>query len=189
MNAQDTDFLELAKEGIAFFKCSITAQNFQFYGLSSEDAINKVSIGDAIRHHAVGLRDLQKYDSMTNPNSLIKDMGYVCVPLMQKDKNVLETFVMLSSKDGKYRSTGIGEAPYSEAFMKYLIQNKTVKGAKLIRIPALNMAYAGIDVEGELFLLALTNADQKKDNVPRPATIVFTELAKQIGQYDEDVPR
>ncbi len=187
MNGQDNEFLEIAKESIAYFKCAVTAQNYQFYGLSSEEAINNVSIGDAINLHAVGLRDLQKYDSLTNPNTIIKDMGYVCIPLLQKNKNTLETFIMLSSKDGKYRSTGIGEAPYAEAFMNYLIQNRTVKGAKLIRVPALNRAYAGIEVEGELFLLPLTNA-APKDNVPRPAKVVFAELAKKIANYEEDVP-
>lgn len=187
INAQDNDFSALTKESIAYFKCAITAQNFQYFGLSSEDALDKVSIGEAIKHHAVGLRELQKYDTLTDPNSLIMKMNYVTVPLLQKDKNTVETFLMLSSKDGKYQSTGIGNAPYAAAYMKYLMNNESVKGAKLIRVPALNVAYAGIEVKGDLFLVPLLNTDQK-DNVPRPAKLVFAELAKQIGDYDEDVP-
>ena len=186
MYGQDRPYLELAQSTIVTFKCSITAENYKFYGLSSQDALEKIEIGEAILHSAVTLNDLRKYDEGQDPNEIVNEMGYVTVPLTRQEGNGLETFVLLNKREGKYQSTGIGDDSYSKGFLELQSSSDTGKDMKLIRVPGLNVAYAGIEIDGVLNLIAITDRDQK-GNEPRPASEVFLELAKLIVD-GEDVP-
>ncbi len=188
MNGQENQFSDLASISIKHFKCAINAQNFKYYSLSSEYALDDVKVGKAIIHYAVGLDLLKKYDTFIDPNDLIKNMEYVTVPLTNAKDNKLEAFVLLSKKEDKYYASGIGDAPYSEAFMSLATRVKIGKKMRLIRVPALNIAYIGVEVENTLNLIKITDKGQK-ELTPRPAYEVFAELAKQVSEFDEDLPR
>jgi len=185
MYGQNNQFAELARETIAKFKCAINANNYKFYGLSSPDALDSLQIGEEIVHYAVLLRDLQNYNEEKDPNELVKEMGYVTVALIDQKNNNAESFVMLTRKDNKYHSTGIGQAPNSKNFLEMKRKTELGKNARLIRVPALNKAYLGIEIKNILNLIPL-DGDQKITD-PQPASVIFAELARQITK-GEDFP-
>lgn len=188
MYGQENQFSDLASISIKHFKCAINAKNFKYYSLSSEDVLDDVKVGKAIIHYAVGLDMLKKYDTLTDPNSLIRNMGYVTVPLTNSKSNELEAFVLLNKREDKYQASGIGDAPYSEAFMSLVTRIEKGDNIKLIRVPALNIAYIGVELENTLSLIKIADKDQK-ELISQPAYIVFEELAKRISKIDRDVPR
>lgn len=185
MYGQNNQFTELARETIVKFKCAININNYKFYGLSSPDALDSLQIGEEIVHYAVPLRDLQNYNEEKDPNELVKEMGYVTVALMDQKTKSVESFVLLTRKDNEYHSTGIGQAPNSRNFMEMKRKTELGKDARLIRVPALNKAYLGVEIEDILNLIPI-DGDQKVTD-PQPASVIFAELAKQITQ-GEDFP-
>jgi len=56
----------------------------------------------------------------------------------------------------------------------------------LIRVPALNVAFGSVLIEGVLYLVPVTSKGEKGSE-PRPANMVFAALAKKSGS-GEDVP-
>ena len=185
MVGQNKQYIELAEAAIEYFKCSINSGNYKFYGLTSVDAINIVRIGEAIPHDLVKLTDLQGYNQEKDPREIVKEMGYVTVPLINQENESVETFGLLNKRNGKFISTGLGQAPYALNFYN-LKRNKEIgKESKLIRIAGLNLAYAGIEIDGILNLISIIDQKEKR---PQPASQVFEELAKLLSKMD-DVPR
>jgi len=186
MNAQNREYIELSEATIALFRCSINANNYMFYGLSSENGLEKVTLGNAIEHQGVPLDILRKYDESQDPRKIIKDMGYVTVPFRQEGSNQVESFILLNKRDGKYQSTGIGQAVFAKNFMEMKRNGSLEKDSRLIRVPAMNVAYGSVMIEGVLHLVPVTSEGQKGGE-PRPANIVFSELARKSGS-GEDFP-
>lgn len=185
MNAQDNNrVITLTESTIALFRCSITATNYTFYGLSSEKSLENVTIGTPIVHRAVTLRDLRGYTEEEDPKRLINEMGFVTVPLMRSDGSGIETYAMLNKREQGYESTGIGNDYESERFMA--LQGVSDKELRLVRIPGMNLAFAALDVEGELHLIPLRR-ENKSGLESRPARVVFAEVAKRLPK-GEDVP-
>lgn len=186
MFGQKDQFSELADATVKKFSGVVTAQNFKYFGLSSADALKNVMAGEAIIHYAVGLTKLQDYREDMDPKEIVEEMGYVTVPLYNKENKRLEAFVLLNKNEGEYQSTGIGEAPYSKNFLTMKKRAKKGNEANLIRVPALNIAYMGIMVSDTLNLIQLL--DKEQDMEPRPASEVFVELSGQITKGYGDVP-
>jgi hypothetical protein len=113
-------------------------------------------------------------------------MGYVTVPFRQEGSNQVESFVLLNMRNGKYESTGIGQAVFAKSFMEMKRNGSLEKDSRLIRVPAMNVAFGSVMIEGVLYLVPVISEGQKGSE-PRPATIVFTELARKSGS-GEDVP-
>jgi len=183
---QRDKFLALSKVTIENFKCSITAQNYQFYGLSSSKGLEEVTISDPIHHYGVELNDLRKYDGKQRVNSLIREMGYVTVPLMNQKGGAVETFLLFNKKEGKYQATGMGQAPFSKDFMELKSRMQGDKEWKLVRVPAMNVAYASVNIEGVLHLIPIDV--HQKEVAPQLASSVFADLASRINTTEEDVP-
>lgn len=186
MNGQNSEYIELSEATLTLFRCSVNANNYMFYGLSSEKGLENVTIGKAIEHQAVPLDELRKYEESQDPRRIIKDMGYVTVPFRQEGSNQVESFILLNKRDGKYQSTGIGQAVFAKNFMEMKQNGTLAKESRLIRVPAMNVAYGSVMIEGVLFLLPVNSKGQERSE-PRPASSVFKELASRSGS-GEDVP-
>ncbi len=184
---QEQDYIELAKLTVEEFTCSVTDLNANYYGLSSPDLLKTVRPGDPVIHYAVGLNSLKEYTSDMDPEKIITEMGYVTVPLVNPETGKVETFVMLSRIEGNYRPAGMGQAPYSMNFMILTKRAELPKDARLIRIPALNMAYIGMSMNDTLKLIPILNKDQM-EFIPEPASLIFDELGRQVKDLKEDVP-
>ncbi len=187
MYGQKEQFKELANKAVEKFSSTISEQNYKYFGLSSLDAIKNLEPDKAIVHYAVGLKELQSYSTDKDPNEIIKEMGYVTVPLINKEKNSIETFVFFEGTGDKYTPVGMGQAPYALKYIEIKTKEKLGQETKLIRIPALNLAYAGIMVEGVLNLMPIVSKDQRSSEL-MPAADVFAELSKKTGKGYGDVP-
>ena len=106
------------------------------------------------------------------------------MPIKNKEETV-ESFVLLNRRDGKFFSSGIGQAPFAAMFLD--IKGEMRQKARLIRIPGMNIAYIGIETEEGLSLISLTSQSQR-NQMPRLASTVFAELTKKLSK-GEDVPR
>lgn len=186
MFGQNKQYIELAESAIANFKCAITAENYSFYGLSSPKGLEAVSIGEAVSHKGVKLSDLRDYTEEQDPNRIISEMGYVTVALTTDGGKGLETFVLLNSRDNEFKISGMGNDTDARNYLDFKRNSEMGKESTLVRIPALNRAYAGIVIEGVLNVVPL-DAQDNKNPEPRPANIVFAELARQLPSGD-DVP-
>ena len=186
MFGQDNQIIELAEAAVANFRCSVTEVNYKFYGLSSPKALDEVRVGEAISHRGVKLNELQDYTEDQDPLSIIGDMGYTTVALTKNDGKEVESFVLLNKRDNKYQVTGMGQDSYSLNYLTYKGSSDLGKQSTLIRIPALNTAYAGVMIEGVLNLVPL-DSREAKGSEPRPANIVFAEIASNLD-IKEDVP-
>lgn len=186
MFGQNNAYEEMVEATIKRLKCSITNTNYMYYGLSSPEGLEKIRIGKAVLHYAVTLRDLKNYKNEGNPKDIIRDMGFVTVPVINSSTNNIETFVLLNKRKGTFKSTGIGEVNYVEKFLEYKKEHSD-KNLKLVRIPAMNIAFSGLEIDGVLHLISLGEKEDK-NTVPRPAHEVFLELSKQIQHFKEDVP-
>ncbi|MEJ2593675.1 MAG: hypothetical protein P8100_00760 [bacterium] len=184
---QNQDYMELARRTLEEFSYSVTDQNAKYYGLSSPDVLKTVKPGDPVIHYAVGLNSLKEYTADMDPEKIITEMGYVTVPLVNPETGKVETFVMLSRIEGKFQPAGMGQAPYSMNFMVLTKRAEVPKDARLIRIPALNMAYIGMTMNDTLKLIPILNKDQM-EFIPEPASMIFEELGRQVKDLKEDVP-
>lgn len=185
MYGQDFDFLELSRTTIENFRCSITAQNYKYYGLSSEKGLEEITIAEPVYHYGVKLDALQKYGEQQNPEELVTEMGFITVPIINKRNNEIETFVMINKRKEKYQTTGMGQAPFTKEFLVLKKELQQDSEMRLIRVPALNIAFGGIIVDGVLNLIPISY--EQKDKTPRPASVIFAELASNIKE-GEDVP-
>ena len=147
MVGQNNSYIELAETTIENFKCSINKMNYKYYGLSDPDILEKIRVGEAISHYAVKLSALQKYNEGVNPNDIIQEMGYVTVALVNPENKRVESFVLLSRRDGKYYSSGIGNAPFAASYLETIRKMEVRQKTRLIRIPGLNLAFVGIESE------------------------------------------
>jgi hypothetical protein len=184
---QNNQYIELARVSIEIFKCSVTELNYKYYGLSSAKTLEIVQPGEAVIHYAVKLIDLQRYSEEKDPNTIIQEMGYVTVALLNPQTKNVESFVMLNKRDEKFEATGIGQDPMTMSFLEMKRRMELIQKARLVRIPGLNLAFAGIDIDGRLHLIPVMGRDQKETE-PRPASTVFMELSRQLGK-GEDMPR
>lgn len=187
MMGQNNQYLELSRASIEIFRCSITELNYKYFGLSSAKALENVQPGEAVIHFAVKLTDLERYSEEKDPNTIIQEMGYVTVVLTNQQTKNVESFVMLNKRNEKFEVSGIGQDPMTMGFLEMKRKLELFRNAKLVRIPGLNLAFAGVDVDGRLNLIPVLSGDQKETE-PRPASVVFMELSKQLGK-GEDVPR
>lgn len=187
MMGQNNQYIELARVSIEIFKCSVNELNFKYYGLSSAKALEIVQPSEAVIHYAVKLTDLQRYSEEKDPNTIIQEMGYVTVALVNPQTKNVESFVMLNKRNEKFEATGIGQDPMTLSFLNMKRRMELLQKARLVRIAGLNLAFAGIDIDGTLNLIPVIGRDQKETE-PRPATMVFMELSRQLGK-GEDMPR
>ncbi len=188
MNAQSGGgYLQIVEETLAYFRCSITELNYQFYGLKKFSKLEDVEIGQAVEHYAVGLNSLRQYTADQDPNKIIQRMGFVGVEIEVDGSD--HVFVMLNERDGKWQSTGVGQEFYSRAFIDFQRNSGYGRDASLVRVPGMNLAYAAVNLEEGLHLIALQIGEEgPKNGEPRPAQEVFEELARLIDD-GEDVPR
>ncbi len=202
MNAQSGggSFMQIVEETLAYFRCSITELNYQYYGLSKYSKLENVEIGQAVEHYAVGLNSLRQYTADQDPNEIILRMGFAAVDILGEGLD--NVYVMFNERDGKWQSTGLGQEYYSQAFLNFQQNSDYGREATLVRVPGFNLAYAGVMIkvvdeeegeEGEekdvLHLIQLQVGEEIiKSNEPRPAAEVFEELGRLVGD-GEDVPR
>lgn len=187
MKGQNNQYIELARVSVELFRCSITDLNYKYYGLSSAKALDIVQPGEAVIHYAVKLNDLQRYSEEKDPNSIIHEMGYVTVTLLNQQTKNVESFIMLNKRGERFEPTGIGQDPMTLSFLNMKKRMDVLQKARLVRIPGLNLAFAGIEIDGQLNLIPVIGRDQKESE-PRPASMVFMELSRQMGK-GEDAPR
>jgi hypothetical protein len=187
MMGQSNPYIELTRVSIEIFRCSINELNYRYYGLSSAKALEGVQPGEAVIHYAVKLTDLGRYSEDRDPNTIIQEMGYVTVALMNQQTKSVESFVMLNRRGEKFEATGLGQDPMTLSFLDMTRRMELRQKARLVRIPGLNLAFAGIDIDGRLNLIPIMGRDQKESE-PRPASQVFMELSRQLGK-EEDMPR
>ncbi|TYP77043.1 hypothetical protein [Aquimarina intermedia] len=185
MNGQDFDFSELSQTTIENFRCVITAENYTYYGLSSAKSLEQIIIDEPIYHYGVQLNALQRYNEQQNPEELVSMMDFVSIPLIDKQTNEVETFLMINKRNEQYQTTGMGKIPFVKEFMGFKKEFQADREMRLIRVPAVNIAYAGIVVDGLLNLIPISYV--QKDVTPPPVSVIFAELAKTI-EGGEDVP-
>ena len=147
MYGQNKQYLELAQETLKMFRCSVNINNYKLYGLSSPEGLEKVTIGEAIEHYGVPLDALRKYDESQDPKNIIMEMGYLTLPLTEEGGTIVESFVLLNQREGKYQSTGIGQDFFSKWFMEMKLRGIVPKESQLVRVPAMNIAFATSEME------------------------------------------
>lgn len=187
LNGQNGQLLTLAEKYIQNIKCTLTAENLQFYGLSSLESLEDYKFGPKVQHLHIRLDDLSKYTEDILPEELIKAMDYVSLPVLTKSGE-METFMLFKDIQDEYEFVGIGQDYLVQQYLELKKDKELPDDTKFIRIPALNMGFVALTIEKELFFIEIPLERRDLNPQPEPATQVLAKLADRYKNL-KDLPR
>jgi|WetSurMetagenome_2_1015567.scaffolds.fasta_scaffold548237_1 hypothetical protein len=138
----------------------INESNAKRFGFSSKEEAKNAKVGSPVQELMIGLKDLQKYDTDSDPKQILIDLNTWWFPVLVG--NDIKTKIEMIERDGKMIAGEFGGiklvsiiVSMKQVFQEKLIENnlRPSKSIALLKIPSLGMILLLADVNGTFYVI------------------------------------
>src|SRR5262245_11891040 len=180
---------KVAAEALTRFAALVTRENYRQMGFDSPEQVRSASLGPPMRQFSVGLDDLKKFDTGSDPSKLLAGADTLIYPVLAGD-GVRSSITLQRDSAGGWRAVAFGAPIFTRAVWGARPRSEAAGASPfIVRVPALNLFFLGTRRDGELMLAPVVDDPRLKfeKGVPVPAATVFAALVP-LARAHNDLP-
>jgi hypothetical protein len=181
---------EAASKGLETLQKMITPENFKAMGFESLDEVKSAALGAPLELFHVRLDQLREFQSGTDPNQLLTNVGQMIYPVTVQEQSRSSIMV---AKDGEtWKAVRFGGPGLIKTLAQ--VRKESPPGATaaatsppfLVQVPALNVYFLGNRSDKGLMLTPLLDdpALKFKAGTPMPAAEALAALVPVAKAYN-----
>jgi len=178
-----------AAKSLSIFVGLVNSKNFKQMGFESVEEVRSAALEVPLKEYMVPLDRLQKFESSTDPRTLLNDTGQVTYPLKVGEQ--VRSSLTLANVKGEWKPVAFGDANLNKLYARIRDENSRTAGLQksdyfIVRIPALNLFFLGYEREDRLMLVPILDdsAYGFRAGESIPARDVFVAVREAARQHD-----